>query len=180
MSSQYNKYNFYKHTFCVFEQVTLPSNKRRQIDYISKSGSKYIFAELGVYRISNHWGRAANCRWRLQSTQPSVNQNESVGFAKWTDFFLNDETSKLFFIMADVRLKEVTFFHKNSNLYDQKAILRNASQTAKTIQNIKLIFNETSWSKHLIYNDFYLMQSEIITALIYSDKSFLEIKRAYL
>lgn len=177
---EYNKYNFFRHTFCIFQEVEAKQIQDYKINYISKSGSKYIFNKVGVYRISNHWGRASNCRWRLNSLNEFANQQYLIGFAHWKDFYLNDETSKLFFISADIPSKLVTFYHKNSTLYDGKAIVRNGLQTAKAIQNIKIILNETTWSKYLKFEDFEVLQNEIIRQLIYSNKSFLEIKRQFL
>ena len=177
----YTKYNFYNHTFCVFQEVERTQVESKVIDYSSKSGSKYIFIKQGVYRISNHWGRASNCRWRLNTLNSvHVNQQQRIGFANWTDFYPNDELSKLFFIVADVKSKAVQFYHKNSPLYDTKAVVRNANQTSKVIQNIKIVLNEVSWCKHLKFNDFEKLQTDIITHLIYTEKSFFEVKRLFL
>ena len=176
----YNKYNFYKHTFCIWQEVTIDSVDFDAVDYSSKSGSKYVFKAGGVYRISNHWGRASNCRWRLNASKNAVNQKISVGFAKWIDFYPNDETSKLFFIVADVKSKTVQFFHKSDPLYTGIPVLRTANQTAKVMQHIKIILNETSWSTYLKFDDFETLQHTIIEELITSDKNFLEIKRSFL
>ncbi len=94
-NSHYHKYNFHKHTFCVWQEVIPDAIIESKINYKSKSGSQYIFTETGVYRISNHWGRAANCRWRLESLKDYKNQQTKIGFALWTDFYNNDENSKL-------------------------------------------------------------------------------------
>jgi hypothetical protein len=150
-----------------------------KISYKSKSGSQYIFTETEVYRISNHWGRTANCRWRLMPLSDYKNQNTTVGFAHWTDFYPNDDVSKLYFIKVNFEEKTVDFFHKDSSEYDEKAILRNGNATSKVIQNIKMILNETSWAKHLNYANFQELQQEIISELIYSDKSLIEIKRKF-
>ena len=68
---KYNKNNFHKHTFCEFTEVDATTISNIEWHYKSKSGSGYCFTEQGVYRISNHWGRAANCRWRLISRASS-------------------------------------------------------------------------------------------------------------
>ena len=176
----YHKHNFFKHTFCVFQEVALADIKGKKINFNSKSGSKYIFDELGVYRISNHWGRASNCRWRLNSDKKSVNQQVLIGFANWNEFYPNDEVSKLFFIAVDFDLKIVNFYHKDAQNFDGKLTLRNANQTAKVIQNIKVILYETSWCNHLRFDDFELLQKQIIADLCYSNLSFVEIKRKYI
>ncbi len=179
MTNSYNKYNFHNHTFCIWNEVDFVEIKELKINYKSKSGSSYIFTEIGVYRISNHWGRASNCRWRLNSSTNYKNQNTSVGFAKWIDFLPNDETSKLFFIKINFETNQVDFFHKNSSEYDGKTILRNANQTSKIIQNIKIVFNETAWSKHLQFNDLNFLRKEICLELINSEKKLIEIKRTF-
>lgn len=180
MTKSYNKYNFHNHTFCIWNEVDFDEIKELKINYKSKSGSSYIFTEIGVYRISNHWGRASNCRWRLNSSVNYKNQKETVGFAKWIDFLPNDETSKLFFITINFEIKLVDFFHKNSSEYDGKAILRNANQTSKVIQNIKIVLNETSWAKHLKFEDLDVLRNEICLELINSEKSLVEIKRNFI
>ena len=96
----YNRFNFHKHTFCEFIEQDIASISALQIHYKSKSGSSYSYTEEGVYRSSNHWGRASNCRWRLVSSSSSKINNfkNRVGFAKWSDFYPNNETEKLFYI----------------------------------------------------------------------------------
>lgn len=176
----YNKNNFHNSTFCIWKEVPSDEIKEFKISYKSKSGSNYIFNEKGVFRISNHWGRTANCRWRLMSLSNYKNQNTTVGFAKWNEFFPNDDVSKLYFIKVNFDTKTVNFYHKDSTEYDGKAVLRNVSATPKVIQNIKIILNESSWAKHLQFDNFEELQKEIISELIYSDKSFVEIKRKYI
>lgn len=175
----YNKDNFHNSTFCIWKEVNLEEIKGFKINYKSKSGSSYIFNETGVYRISNHWGRASNCRWKLNSLTNYKNQNTAAGYAKWIDFLHNDSISKLFFIKVDFDFKNVDFFHKNSPQYDGKAILRNANKTSKNIQHINIILNEESWSKHLNYDNFVELQKHLIFELIYSDYSLAQIKRKF-
>ena len=178
--SLYHKHNFFKYTFCVFREVDFAAIEGKKINFNSKSGSKYIFDELGVYRMSNHWGRASNCRWRLNSDKKSVNQQVLIGFAHWNEFYPNDEVSKLFFVSVDFDLKIVNFNHKNATVFDGKSTLRNSNQTAKVIQNIKIILNKTSWCSHLKFDNFELLQKEIIADLCFSHLSFLEIKRKHI
>lgn len=180
MTGKYNKRNFHNQTFCIWNEVHLSEIQDLKINYKSKSGSAYIFNDEGVFRISNHWGRASNCRWRLISTANYKNQNTTVGFAKWSDFLPNDEISKLFFVKIDFQTNEVNFYHKDAEEYDGKAILRNANNTAKTIKNLKMILNETSWAKHLNYGDLDILRKEICAELLNSDKSMVEIKRRFI
>ena len=144
----YTKNNFHKHTFCEFIEVNSTEIQGIEMNYKSKSGSGYCFTDEGVYRISNHWGRAANCRWRLISDVKSPNQKERIGYAKWTDFYPNNETEKLFYIVVDFKKKEVTFQHKSNPKYDGIAVLRNASDTSKIIRQIKELLEGDHWAKY--------------------------------
>jgi hypothetical protein len=176
----YSRLNFHKYTFCIWNEVSSEEIKDLKISYTSQSGSQYIFTPTGLYRISNHWGRVADCHWRLIPLAEFKNQNITVAFANWTNFYSNDDTSKLFFIKIDFETNEVNFYHKQS-LENQKGIvLRNAKETARAIRTIKQVLNETNWSKHLKFEDLDALRKEIINELIATEKSFLEIKKAYL
>ncbi|MGX7668419.1 hypothetical protein [Flavobacterium pedocola] len=179
MLKKYNKFNFHKHTFCVFKQVDAGVLEQLQPNHKSDSGSTYYFTEEGVYRVSNHWGRAANCRWRLESDEQSVNQRMKVGYANWTDFYPNNEQENLFYIEVNSQTQEVTFQHKYNPAYDGKAQLRNASETAKTIRTLNEVLTTDSWAKYLIFKDMNQLREEIVNQLITSNISFIEIKRKY-
>lgn len=176
----YNKSNFHKYTFCEFIEIEPNKISKIKTSYKSKSGSEYCFTEEGVYRISNHWGRAANCRWRLISEIKNPNQRERIGYAKWTDFYPNNETEKLFYVKVNFDNKEVTFQHKNNPNFDGKAVLRNASETAKVIRQIKEILESDTWAKYLDFDDLEELRKEIILKLIQTSTSFAEIKRSLL
>ena len=180
METKYHKNNFHKHTFCVFQEVEATCLKSLDLSYKSKSGSSYYFTAEGVYRESNHWGRAANCRWRLQSDAKNVNQFQRIGYAKWTDFYPNNENDKLFFIEVNCETKEVNFQHKNSSSFSEKYILRTASQTAKVVQQIKEVLHKDNWSKYLYFNDLEELRYEIIQQLLTTETSFIKIKQKYL
>ena len=177
---KYNKTNFHKHTFCEFTEVDSASIPNIDWHYKSKSGSGYCFTEEGVYRISNHWGRAANCRWRLISSSKINNSQHRIGYAKWTDFYPNNETENFFYVDVNFDTKEVTFQHKYNPNYDGKAVLRNASETAKVIRQIKEILESDTWAKYLDFDDLQQPRREIIRKLIQTSTSFAEIKRSLL
>lgn len=179
MSKIYNKFNFHKHTFCVFKEVSLGEIELLEPNHKSNSGSTYYFTEAGVYRVSNHWGRAANCRWRLESDNKNVNQKIKVGYANWTDFYPNNEQENLFYINLNRETKEVTFQHKCNPDYDGKAQLRNASETAKVIRTLHEIITSDSWAKYLNFNDINELRNEVVNLLITSNASFIEIKRKF-
>ena len=70
ISKKFTRNNFFKNTYCVFKGVRLREISRRKPHYRSESGSTYYYTTNGVYRLSNHWGRAAKCNWRLVSEIP--------------------------------------------------------------------------------------------------------------
>ena len=162
----YTKNNFHKHTFCEFVEVNLAEIQGVDLHFKSKSGSGYCFTEEGVYRISNHWGRAANCRWRLISNVKSPNQKERVGYAKWSDFYPNNDLEKLFYIEVDFEKKEVTFQHKSNPKYDGIAVLRNASDTSKIIRQIKELVQGDYWAKHYEFEKLEATRKKTIEQLI--------------
>ncbi len=174
--NNYNKFNFHKHTFCLFQQVEDTAVADLKLGYKSASGSAYFFTELGVYRKSNHWGRAANCRWRLITNADYKNQTVIVGFAKWTDFYPNNDTEKLFFIEINEAKNEVHFNHKNHPNYSHQ-IVRNASDTAKRIKEIKNVLQTTSWSKHIIFDNFEEIKRKMLTELSNTNESFVNLKK---
>jgi hypothetical protein len=176
----YRKHNFHKHTFCIWNEVLFSEIKDLKISYISQSGSQYIFTQDGLYRVSNHWGRVANCHWRLIALADFKSQHNLVGFARWDDFYSNDDTSKLFFIKINFETYEINFYHKQSLENKENVILRNAKDTAKTIRTIKEVLSETNWAKHLNYDNLEVLRKEIISELIATEKSFLEVKKQYL
>ena len=176
----YHLKNFHKHTFCLWNEVSESAFELEKPQFKSKSGSEYYFTEEGVYRISNHWGRAANCRWKLIPLSEYKNQQTKIGFAKWTDFYPNDDLANLFFIQVDFEQKTVEFFHKDMPLYDGKAVFRNASETAKTIKTIKQILIEDDWAKYLKFDDLEVLRKEMIELIIYKGKSFMEAKKDFL
>nr|WP_294776292.1 hypothetical protein [uncultured Flavobacterium sp.] len=177
---KYSKLNFHSHTFCIWKEVPFREIATLKISYTSQSGSQYIFTTEGLYRISNHWGRVANCHWRLIPMSEFKNQNTTVAFAHWTDFYSNDDTSRLFFIKVNWDNQEVNFYHKNSAEAHEKVVFRNAKETAKTIRTIKEILTREDWAKYLKYEDLDALRKEIIYELVNTSKSFLEVKKAHL
>lgn len=171
----YHRNNFHKHTFCLFQQVDFSVLTDLKLGYKSDSGSEYYFTEIGVYRKSNHWGRAANCRWRLIPNSEYKNQKEIVAFANWSDFYPNNETEKLFYIEVDSDRKEVHFNHRNHPNYDNQ-VLRNASETAKRIKEIKEVLQSDSWAKYLNLDDFESKKAKILLDLTNTNESFVNLK----
>lgn len=150
-----------------------------EISYTSSSGSRYVFLEEGVYRISNHWGRAANCRWRLEALAGYKNQVTRIGYAQWRDFYPNDEESKLFFITVDSFAAMVTFHHRDSGIHRGQSILRTAAATAKRIALINKVVTEDDWAKHLRFSSMNDLRREIVEELLTTDASFITIKHKH-
>ena len=184
---KYNKTNFHKHTFCEFIEVDANAIPNIEWHYKSKSGSGYCFTAEGVYRISNHWGRAANCRWRLisrassnTSSRAKINNSQHrIGYAKWTDFYPNNEIESLFYVEVNFETKEVTFQHKNNPKFDGTAFLRNASETAKVIRQVKEILESDTWAKYLDVSDLEMVRNEIIQKLITTNIPLPTIKKTF-
>ena len=176
---KYNKTNFHKHTFCEFVEVVPSDSTSFDWQYKSKSGSQYYFTSEGVYRSANHWGRAANCRWRLISNSNlKVNTHQHrIGYAKWTDFYPNNETEKLFYIAVNFETKEVVFQHKYNPNYQSNAVLRNASETAKVIRQIKEILTADTWTKYLHLEAIESARTYVINQLVTTELSVHEIKK---
>ncbi|MGL5112943.1 MAG: hypothetical protein ACRC6O_09925, partial [Flavobacterium sp.] len=77
----------FKNTFCVFQEVTLEAIEGLAIQYHSAAGSKYFYTSEGMYRLSNHWGRFANSKWRLLPLMPETSAKIKLGFAAWDTFY---------------------------------------------------------------------------------------------
>ncbi|MEI7510186.1 MAG: hypothetical protein WCJ62_12065 [Flavobacterium sp.] len=187
----YNKTNFHNHTFCIFQEVSLDEIQELSLNYKSKSGSCYYFTSTGVYRLSNHWGRAANCKWRLVNNNNNVNSNISnkgnknnnrtkLGFAHWRDFYSDNDYEKLYFIDVDYDTKTVQFYHKLSQEFSSGKVLRTASETTKLIKQIRTLFDETAWVKYLKNEDIKVLRKEIIAELVNTNNPFQQIRKKYL
>ncbi len=165
-----------KKTFCIFQETDLQQIDGLKPDYSSCSGSAYFYQTKGVYRLSNHWGRAANSKWRLQQL-PISDSKIKLGFAPWEDFFEDNDFEKLYFIQADFNSKNVDFFHKNCKNFDQKAILRTTSNTIQRIRLIRKLLQNNNWTKYFVQPN---IQKIIVNELIYTDFTLIQIKQKLL
>lgn len=173
----YNKHNFHKYTFCIFNEVTSSAIEHLKTNFISKSGSSYIFTDEGVYRKSDHWGRAANCKWRLQSTSKEASSRTKIGFAPWSHFHPINEVDKLYCIEVDYEQKTVQYQHKNT-AQNKEILLRNATETAKRIKEIRHLFLN---DKKLQYWETAMEPEELLQTVIHyfvaTNFTLLEIKK---
>ncbi len=171
----YTQHNFFKHTYCEFSRCNKVDFNQKTVHYTSKKGSKYHYTNEGVYRYANHWGRVANCRWKIENKHDYKNQKYYLGFAKWTDFYPLNEHEKLFYISVDFVAKSVQIHHlKNKN--KENFFLFSLSAAQKRKKQIKQLLTTTYWAKYFD-TDILELRKTIITALISSDKTLQEIKR---
>jgi len=177
----------FKNTFCVFHEESILAIEKLPVQYQSKSGSSYYYTKNGMYRLSNHWGRLANSKWRLEpleldcvDSEKNESRNESkfkLGFAAWDQFYRDNAEEELYYIEARYEQKTVNYQHRNNPNYDKKAILRTSFETTKRIKQIRNLFNLTSWAKYFDYEDLDDLRRQIIEELIYTNKTLDEIKR---
>lgn len=183
MSNKINKINFHKHTFCIFHEVHSDAMREFKPNYKSKSGSWYYFTQDGVYRLSNHWSRVANCRWRLEAN-PQIPKKASsrmrLGFAKWTEFYPDNEQEKLYFITVDFDQQTAHYFHKQSSKYQNELVLRTAADAIKVVKQIRILLQESAWAKHLKKIDIAILRQQIITELMTTNRTFQAIRSHYL
>ena len=169
--------NSFKNTFCVFQEVLPDQIENLKVQYDSKSGSNYFYTKEGMYRLSNHWGRLANSKWRLEPLEPETTSKFKIGYATWNEFHPDNPEQELYYLEANYSKKTVNYQHKNNPNYDHKAILRTSFETTKRIKQIRNLFNLTSWAKYYDYDDLDELRKKIIEELIYTNTTLEEIKR---
>lgn len=172
---QFTHKNFFKNTYCEFQQVDFDFSNIEKFE--SKSGSKYHYTEKGVYRYSNHWGRVANCRWKLSNTSNYKNQQWYVGYANWSSFFDLDSTEKCFFIKVDFASEEITIHVENTTESTSK-FLFSIQQVLQRKKDIQQVFKNDKWLKYVSESSS-VVKENVIRQLINSDKCLQEIKSSY-
>jgi hypothetical protein len=128
-----------------------------------------------VYRKSNHWGRVANCRWKLIADKNYKNQNIVIGFAKWCDFYPINSHEKIFGIRVNFDKKTAKLQPKTATSHQH---LFSYSEAQKRIKQIQHLFTNDKWAKYfdLEINE---LQFKIISEFVNSNKSLQEIKRKF-
>lgn len=167
----YNQTNFFKHTFCEFLQIDdfqFPESN----NYKSKSDSSYYYTKEGVYRKSNHWGRVANCRWKLKHAKNYKNQQTVIGFAKWTDFYPINSTEKTYFLKVDFDQKTVEIQPKDKKNTNHLYTHVEAQKRKKQVQQL---LKDDKWANYFD-QEIEELRFKIITDFISSNKSLQEIK----
>ena len=165
-----------RNSFCIWTEVDLQEIQEQNPQYISQSGSQYFYLHDGVYRLSDHWGRAANSKWRLT---PMNNELRKIrlGFANFTDFQKDNLHEKLYFIEVDFKNELVFFNHKNNKKPNCMAILRTATETTKSIRKIRKLIENQSWTRHFVDDK---ILEKVILEIINTDRPVLEIKKMFL
>jgi hypothetical protein len=169
--------NSFKNTFCVFQEVLSDKIKDLKVQYDSKSGSKYFYTKEGMFRLSNHWGRLANSKWRLEPLDPETESKFKIGYASWDSFYADNAEEELYYLEVNYSKKTVNYQHKNNPNYDSRPILRTSFETTKKIKQIRNLLALTSWAKYFEYDDLDELRKIIIEQLIYTNKTLDEIKR---
>lgn len=169
----------FKNTFCVFEELDLIEFEKLDFDFISKSGSCYSYSKSGMYRLSNHWGRLANSKWRLTPLLPETKSKIKLGFAPWSHFYPDNAQEDLYYIETDFLTNTVNYQHKDNPKYDKKAVLRTSFLTGKRIKQIRNLLDRTSWATHFKSDDLNQLRKIIIDDLMFTNVSLEEIKHKY-
>jgi len=167
----------FKNTFCVFIEMDVATVKDLLPNYTSDSGSRYYYTETGMYRLSNHWGRLGNSKWRLVAMEPESEGRTKLGYANWTDFHADNNIENLYYLEVNYEKETVSYQHKNIPNADRKAILRTSAETTKRIKQARNILTLTNWAKYFEYSDINALRKTIIDQLIYTNQSLEEIKR---
>ncbi|WP_146171765.1 hypothetical protein [Flavobacterium magnum] len=173
----YDRYNFHKHTFCIFEERPLAEISGLRANHISRSGSSYFFTTNGVYRLSDHWGRAAQCKWRLESREKKSGLR--LGFALWTAFHPDNATDKIYFIHYDIASSTVSYQHKNQLNPDETKALFSATDVTKRIREIRKLLASEGWARHF-ETDITWLRETLILAITSEGKTLQQAKTGLL
>jgi hypothetical protein len=164
----------------VFNEVSILELENLKISFKSEAGSTYYYTETGMYRLSNHWGRLANSKWRLIENEEIIPKNEvklKLGFALWERFYPDNDVEKLYYLEYDSKNNTINYQHKNNSLFDGKAVLRTTFETRKRIKQARNILELTSWEKYFDAENIDSIRMQIIEKLIVTDIKLDEIKR---
>ncbi|MGK4568638.1 hypothetical protein [Flavobacterium sp. 3HN19-14] len=119
-------------------------------------------------------GRAAKCKWRLQSSQ-EYDKRLRLGYANWMAFHDDNSSEKLYFIEVDFEAKTAAYQHKNNFQGTELPVFRSASDASKMIKQIRNLLHSENWAKHFEtgIDD---LRKVIITELISTSKTLQKIK----
>jgi len=172
----YHNFNFFKHTYCEFVMKSESFFLENKIHYKSKSGSLYFYTSKGVYRYSNHWGRVANCRWKINGIENYKNQDRYVGYANWSDFYPLNNYDKAFYIDPNTQNGNGKIYRIKEN-HSTNNFLMTLEFALKRLKQIKLLFKDDRWALYFNEN-VEMVRSKLITKLINSDKPLQALKQS--
>ena len=164
-----------KSTFCIFKEVDIEQIITLKIDFKSDSGSEYYYTENGVFRFSNHWGKAATSKWRLIPDEKNIAKTK-LGFANWNDFHKDNLVDKLYFLEVDFEVNKVFFNHKNNLKPNENPVLRTSTETSKVIRQVRKLLENDKWATYFETKN---IKQKIIHKIIYSEKTLFEIKQQF-
>ncbi len=171
----YHKFNFFRHTYCEFTSQPIGFFKGKSAHYQSKSGSLYFYTDEGVYRYSNHWGRVANCRWKIKGVDEYKSQNYYVAFANWNAFYMLNDTDKVFYLDVDFSLKGVKIKRlKNEEKSD--CFLMTSEFAHQRLKQIQTLFKEYRWATYFD-EDIDVLRERLINNLRATNKTIQQLKR---
>ncbi len=135
----------------------------------------YFYTDEGVYRKSNHWGRVANCRWKLISDNNYKNQQIVIGFANWTDFYPINSTEKNFYILVDFEGKTVKIQPKKEST---TKYLFSFSEAQKRVKQITHLFKDNKWANYF-EEEIEILRQKVISEFTSTNKTLQQIKLTY-
>ncbi|CAM1335144.1 hypothetical protein [Tenacibaculum aestuariivivum] len=172
---KFHKFNFFKYTYCEFESKEITFFDDKSAHYKSKSGSIYFYTEQGVYRYSNHWGRVANCRWKIKGIEIYKNQDYYVGFANWNDFYSLNNTDKVFYLKVNYITKQAKIQRlkkEETNVF----FLMTSEFAHQRLKQIQTLFKEYKWAMYFD-QDIDVLRKQLIDNLINTTKTIQQLKR---
>ncbi|CAM1350534.1 conserved hypothetical protein [Tenacibaculum ascidiaceicola] len=140
----------------------------------SKSGSYYYYTEDGVFRYSNHWGRVANCRWKIQGIDNYKNQQYYVGYANWSSFYPLNSIDKVFYLEVDYTKAKASIKRVEEGL-ENNHFLMNSELVHQRLKQIQTLFKEYKWARYY-EEDIDVLRKKIINKLVITNKTLQQIK----
>ncbi|RKF03285.1 hypothetical protein C8N26_2277 [Tenacibaculum lutimaris] len=171
---KYHKFNFYRSTYCEFEMQNIDFFEEMKAHFQSKSGSYYYYTEEGVFRYSNHWGRVANCRWKIQGIDHYKNQQYYVGYANWSSFYPLNSTDKVFYIEVNYQERKASIKRIRTK-EGSKEFLMTSEFAHQRLKQIQTLFKEYKWARYY-EEDIDVLRKIIIDKLITTNKTLQQIK----
>ncbi|MGQ3679690.1 hypothetical protein [Tenacibaculum discolor] len=171
---KYHKFNFYRSTYCEFEMQNINFFDDMKAHFQSKSGSYYYYTEDGVFRYSNHWGRVANCRWKIQGIDNYKNQQYYVGYANWSSFYPLNSIDKVFYLEVDYTKAKASIKRVEEGL-ENNYFLMNSELVHQRLKQVQTLFKEYKWARYY-EEDIDVLRKKIINKLVTTNKTLQQIK----